>query len=340
MKNIITSVGDCDVSLISVKKPYQVSQGIYVFDIAYNKEPLLIQTPICTVPYSYSIFDNNAFKIDIVTCVSEFFSLLEKVHQHIINKINTFNPSMLETKQFINYTKEVNDDEIRIRLKNTSTHNILAFDRNSAAIPVSSIQSLDKVVCLYQLQRVVVQKDLYVFSTCLIQMKRLNIGLKTIETCLIKTSEVIDAYGGIDLTKYNKMKHMGIPVEAIEHKMTMDGLKKECIKYWVDFQNLRLPPPTSALNIGNPMRPPPPPPLPPKMGALPSNRSLPAVTGKPEFLKDIMSSNFRLKKVEMTKTEDKIVSKLATKFKDDFGYAPPTLQDILNARTSLRKVSK
>jgi hypothetical protein len=346
MYSIITTDDDCDLSLISVKKPYQVSHGIYVFDIAYDKKPLLIQTPICTIPYSYSIFDNNAFKIDVVTCMKNFICTTDRIHQHILNKIRVHDSNLLNNKQAIDYIKDMNDGEARIRLRNTSTKNIMAFDRNSTSIPVSTIQSFDRVICLYQLQRVVVQNDMYMFSTCLCQVKRLNVSLRQLDTCMIKTSDNVEKYGDVDLTKYNKMKQLGIPIEAIEHKMIMEGLKKDCIKYWMDFQTLKLAPSNSQVNVrGTPLPPPPPPPPP-----IPIPSSFPTQNGGPSkmqgFLKDIMSNNFVLKKRDdsimtpLSKVNTKLVGKIASKFKDDFGYEPPTLQDILNARSSLKKVSR
>lgn len=343
---IVTIDKECNLSLISVKKPYQACHGIYVFDITYDKQPLLIQTPICTIPYSYSIFDNNSFKIDVNTNMKAFATTLDKIHSHILNKIRCYDESMVKDKELVDYVKEVNDDEVRIRLRNTSTQNIMAFDRSSLLMPVSNIQSLDRVICLYQLQRVVVQKDLYMFGTCLCQIKRLNVGLKssTNNTCLISTTDSVDRYGSIDLSKYNKMKQLGIPLEAIEHKMTMDGLKRECIKYWMDFQTLRLPSTVMDTKGGQPPKGPPlppPPPPPPAQGLLITNVNSNNNKPKPpDFLKDIMSHNFRLKKATETKENKVVVGKLASKFKDDFGYEPPTLQDILNARSSLKKVSR
>lgn len=344
MCSVITIDKECDLSLISVKKPYQVCYGIYVFDITYDKQPLLIQTPICTIPYSYSIFDNNSFKIDVNTNMKSFVTTIDKIHTHILNKIRCYDESMFKDKQLVDYVKEVSDDEARIRLRNTSTQNIMAFDRSSVLMPVSTIQSFDKVICLYQLQRVVVQNELYMFGTCLCQIKRLNVGLKPSITtsCLIQTTDNMDKYGSIDLSKYNKMKQLGIPVEAIEHKMTMDGLKRDCIKYWIDFQTLRLP--NKVMDGGEQApKPPPLPPPPPPVQRCPlttnTNTNTNMKPKAPDFLKDIMSNNFRLKKAIINSNDNKLVGKLATKFKDDYGYEPPTLQDILNARSSLRKLT-
>jgi hypothetical protein len=178
-------------------------------------------------------------------------------------------------------------------------------------------------------------------------VKRLNVSLRQLDTCIIKHSDNIDKYGDVELTKYNKMKQLGIPVEAIEHKMIMEGLKKDCIKYWMDFQTLRLShtPLPNKVN-GQPPLPPPPPPPPVVLPQL-KDSSLKVGTNKlPDFLRDIKSNNFSLKKrgeseiTPLTKVNTKLVSKIASKFKDDFGYQPPTLQDILNARSSLKKVSQ
>jgi hypothetical protein len=166
-------------------------------------------------------------------------------------------------------------------------------------------------------------------------MKRLNVSLKQLDTCIIKTSDNIDKYGDVDLTKYNKMKQLGIPIKAIEHKMIMEGLKRDCIKYWMDFQELRLAPSNSQTKVSGPPLPPPPPPPPSPFQT--QNRGHSSGSSMPGFLKDIMSNNFVLKKRDdnIMTTSSKVNTKLiASKFK------PPTLQDILNVRSSLRKVSQ
>ena len=161
------------------------------------------------------------------------------------------------------------------------------------------------------------------------------------------TSDNIDKYGDVDLTKYNKMKQLGIQVEAIEHKMIMEGLKKDCIKYWMDFQALRLThTPLPNKGNGHPPLPPPPPPPPIVLHQMKGPSFAGGAPKLPDFLRDIKSNNFSLKKrgendvTPSNKVNTKLVSKIATKFKDDFGYQPPTLQDILNARSSLKKVAK
>jgi hypothetical protein len=329
---IITHIDDCVLDKISVKKPYEVSHGIYILDVTYDKQPLLLQTPICTVPYSYNIFDSSAFKIDVVTMMKDFTNMMTKIHSHILNKVTRHNATLLKNKEYIDYVKELKEDEHRIRLRNSSTQNIMAFDRNAANINLSSIQSFDKVVCLYQLQRLIIYKDVYMFGTSLCQIKRLNLCVQNVSKCMITSHDTVNHYGGIDLTKYNKMKHLGIPIDAISHKMTMDGLKHDCITYWVEFQTLRLPP-----------LPPPPPPLPPPSQP-PTQLQRLSQQNKSvnvNLLKDIMSHNFQLRKVDLKSNSHKEKENpLLKKFKDNYGYEPPSLNDILNARINLKKVEQ
>lgn len=310
MYYIIKSLQDCDLSLITIKKPYEVSKDIHIYDITYAKKPLLIQTPICTIPYSYSLFDNNTFKIDIQLSTKEFLDTIASIHQYVLNKIECYRKEHLQNKSFIDYTKEINN-EYRLRLRNSNISNIDVFDASNNVINVSALQTYDKVICLYQLQRVIVQKDLYMFGTCLCQIKRLSIGMNNIQrNCLIMN----DTYA-----TYNKMKQLGIPNAAIEQKMIMDGLNQSDIKEWYKNQ-----PPITLVPL---LPPPPPPPPPPKILSVQQmNKSI----TKTAFLKDIQSNNFTLRKV--------VHNNIGKKENTKYGYEAPSLQDILKARSNLKKV--
>jgi hypothetical protein len=149
---------------------------------------------------------------------------------------------------------------------------------------------------------------------------------KQCKDCLINIVNTLETYGGVNLDKYNKMKSLGVPLEAIEHKMTMDGLNRDCIKYWMDF--------TKLVSVQAPPPPPLPPPLPTLLTRVNNGAPKPPIA-KLGFLKDIMSNNFALKRVQKEHHNVNMTKKL----KNRFGYEPPSLDDIVNARSNLKKVS-
>jgi hypothetical protein len=327
--NILTIKSEYEHKKIALRKPYKTASGIQVFDIVYDKKPLLIQTPTCIIPYSYNLFDNDAFKLDITTTCKKFVEMISNINKHILAKLDKYDNTILENRVCIDYLKYVNNsDEHRIRLKNCSTSNITAFDRDCNTINIRSLQTFDQVVCLFQLQRLIIQKDTYIFSTTLLQVKKLNISLSALPICLIKDNEDnLNYYKGIDLTKYNKMDSLGIPLVAIHQKMCLDALDKDCISYWTEHIRTRISKCKSTSL--HPLPPPPPPPLPPSSFAT----SLKLKTFKPDFLKEISSNNIVLRKVG-----EQVSNKSQENFKHKFKNTVPTLGDILKAKSNLKKV--
>lgn len=112
----------------------------------------------------------------------------------------------------------------------------------------------------------------------------------------------------IQETKYERMIRMGVPEAAVKQKMIMDGI---------------LPGP-STFTIPPP--PPPPPPL-----AFKSSPSLAMA------LIDIKSGNFTLKKAQkhtLLENNVSIIKRLSSSAK----HEPPTLEEILKAKSQLRKI--
>jgi hypothetical protein len=337
MYHIIGRKEDCDIDCIKVKKPYVTSSNIHVFDISYNKKPLLVQTPVGTIPYSYNIFDNTAFKIDVVFTNNLIYELTNLVHDTILQKINKYNPEMLHKKVCIDYINQVNqvkqgEDsplEIKVRLKSPRIDNIGAFDLNRNAIKVSSLQTFDRVICMFQIQRLIVLKDTYFFQAQLVQVQRLNVNISPL-ICIIN-----DEFSHIDFTKYSKMVSLGISIEAVQHKMVLDGLGENAQIHWKS--NLLARKTNISKSAGSiqpcalPCGTPPPPPPPPPPLRLSGTSHLQQPMKKPAFLTDILSSNFELKKTS--------IHMPVTKSSIKMGYNAPTLTDILTAKSRLRKAT-
>jgi hypothetical protein len=203
-----------DLVAVKVKKPYTVNENIYIFDISYDNNALMMQTTPCVIPYSYYIFDNKSFQLDVHSCSHVLKEFLNKTNEHILSKIKKFDTEVLSNKMFIDYLKEVRQEpknEYRLRLRNINVHNVNFFDHRNNSIAVSTLQTFDRVICLFQLQRLVVQKDTYYFQASVVQIKKLNTPLVVARECLIQITN--NEFEECELSVYD-----GVPIQAIEHK--------------------------------------------------------------------------------------------------------------------------
>ena len=100
--NIITSYDINEVySRIKVKKPIKFNNKIILNIYDNIQENLLFQSPVMYLPYDY-IYDEN-----IIRCMDvceynddKFINFITTLYKKIINKINAFNSSLFEDKNF------------------------------------------------------------------------------------------------------------------------------------------------------------------------------------------------------------------------------------------------
>lgn len=311
---------------ISVCKPYSVIENTHIFNIKYTNNVFLIQTPVCVIPYSYSLYDNNSFKLDVVTDTSKIYTMLNKCCSYITEKIGKYNEEYVKDKHITEICCKVKD-KYKLSLKNKDASNVYAFNSNEEQISLTTLHTFDRVICLFELKRLVIKNDKIFWQTNLVQIKKCSTIIQpSFSRCLITGNDTkIDDHDMF--SKYSKMFQMKIPLEAIKHKMLMDGLTEVDFNSWSLYQNKSKPPP---------LPPPPPPPM-PILSALSkptTNISLASKKdGTPEFLRDISSGNFQLKKTKIHDVKQKILSTVNREF------APPSLHDIRNALSNLKKIN-
>lgn len=328
MSNInICTVENYDTKHISVCKPYSVNENTYIFNIKYMKNMFLIQTPVCIIPYSYSLYDNNSFKLDVICETSNMYKMLNDCCSYIINKIKKYNKDFISNKNVVDLCTNV-QDKYKLSLKNKDASNVYAFNSREETISLTTLHTFDKIICLFELQRLIIKNDKIFWQTNLVQIKKCSHTIQpSFSECLITGLDTNSNQDSNKFGKYTRMFQMKIPVEAIKHKMIMDGLTEIEFKRW-----------STDLIANNkpkspPLPPPPPPPLPSLNNLVSKNNSVKSDIKAPEFLKDISLGNFRLRKTEPNDIKQKILSTV------NRGYAPPTLDDIRNALSSLKKVN-
>jgi hypothetical protein len=335
MFHIIKESKDCVLSFIDVKKPYKVANDIWVFDLSYNKEPFVFQTPECIIPYSYYMYDNKTFRLDVNMINNEFPQMLSDVNKNIIKRVSKYDNNLIGDKLYINYIKKcesVESNDYRLRLKNNHIDNVVVFDQTKNKIPVTTLQTFDKLICLFQLQRLIVQKDSYMFQCHLLQVKRLNTVILNTSLCLIETFHDVDHELNNDFQKYQKMYDLGIPQAAVRHKMILDGISEHDIQQYMSNMAITKPHKhTQQLVVPSP---PPPPPF-------PLNQLL-AHVDKPELPKLSFLNDIRNNTIKLNKPKSQTLSQqpsICNIMKSKYGYDAPSLTDILDARAKLKKIA-
>lgn len=176
------------ISQIRVKKPYNINDNIFVFDISLDNQPLIIQTTHCIIPYSYYILDNKSFQLDVIARNKHQKDSLGSLNDYILTKVNKYRVDILQGKQYLNYIKEIRLEpelEYRIRLRNVHVNNITVFDNQTNVTDISTLQTFDKIICLFQIQKLIVQKETFYFQASVIQIKKVNTPLFISRECII-----------------------------------------------------------------------------------------------------------------------------------------------------------
>lgn len=316
---VVRTLNDIVMKDVKVKRPFtytlpsKVSQT--VFRVSYAGQPLLFQTPVVVIPYSYSLYDNERFSLDVILLDDEpvFSRLMDSSAEYILEKVRKKYrvPSIIEPCIF----------RSRMRFRTNNIDSIMTFDINNRPMDTRCIQTHDRMLCLFSISRFVVGDSKCYFQLELHQIKRLESipCMVSKDTCLISSSLCTAS----SLEKYQKMHRFGIPIEAIKQKMTLDGLSTSDITHLTsrlstcDATAVATVKPVLAASVAPapaPAPPPPPPPLPPKlMMKLQIQPLRPKVTPevqtqtqartqatqpKPPSLSDILSMKGRLRKVK------------------------------------------
>lgn len=327
--HVITKREDFCEDKLRVIVPYNINGKSY-FDIFYDgKHPLLIQTPLCTLSYKFSIYDDKYFKVDLALednekVRSEFTEMINYIQDLVLSKVRKKYNYLFDGKECV-----YGITSGKCKLVNTNVDTVKAFNIDNKCIDIRNVQPKDQVRALFQIDKLVVSEQSYSFTFRVMQLKKyskvdlFNVG------CLFQDIGGGNScvQGGDDekFDKFRKMMKMGVPLQAVQHKMKMEGFTE-----------------SEIAQFGMVKRPPPPPPPPPPLfsfhgnngnaGGLNENK-----TGGLPFLGDISKGNFQLKSVvENQKSESERIKQKIMKFVDKTKFAP-SLQDILDAKASLGK---
>ena len=136
--NIICESKEINYTRLKVKKPYQVYLSS-IFNITYNDGPLLIQTPWASLPYSYSIYDNKYFSMDILIDDESFLVMYRRLIKFIYSVLKMDGCFGL--------------DENKLRLKNENVQSIAVFNNLMQKINLMNVTRFDVVKVIFQIDK-------------------------------------------------------------------------------------------------------------------------------------------------------------------------------------------
>uniref|UniRef100_A0A6C0BDY7 Uncharacterized protein n=1 Tax=viral metagenome TaxID=1070528 RepID=A0A6C0BDY7_9ZZZZ len=232
---LFSDINDIDNSLIRVKKPYCLYRR-HIFEIYYGEKnyQFLLQTPEIMMSYGYQKSNTNSISMDIVfrsgVFVKKINSIIDSVEQKLKRKYN----DLFNDKQKFHVVFEN-----KIRLKNHDASSITVFNENNSQIALENISRDDKISVILQIDKIIVYDKFYIAYLKLVQIKKMSCG---ITQCLFAKSippppplpppppplphliKCDDECNELP-EKYKKMLEMGVPLQAVKHKMTMDGVQ-------------------------------------------------------------------------------------------------------------------
>lgn len=210
-----SNIDELDTKSLRIKKPYSLYKK-QIFEIYYGEQNniLLIQTPECILK-GYQIFqDTGQITFDTSFNNNIFIDALSKVITRIQERLS----KRLSNTKFINPLQNQ-----LLRLKSKNTTDIKFFDSNNNIIDITKLKRDDKLHTIFHIRDIIVYESICTLNFILHQVKKIEI----VTPCLFNVPPPearADTSGlppGTD-EKYKKMLAMGIPLQAVLHKMKME----------------------------------------------------------------------------------------------------------------------
>ena len=276
-----------------------------------DESPLLVHISHAIVDKNPCVFDSGYMYMDISLSERDK-ETIQCVEHGVLEKIS-------KSKQWRNIIHEVVSplsSSSVLRTRNFKTDNIEVYADGAEDLDiVRDIAARDRISFVLHVDRLVVTPHGGYFHYSIIQLKKHSFSK-------LSRSVLREDDGGEQQNRYQQMLKVGIPIEAVRHKMRLDG----CDDFTIDQLKIEL------LHSQNIMPPPPPPPLPPP----PLLTTVKTGAGVPPLmacLSDIKSGNFKLKSMQPP-TKGRVLKYV------DVSKKVPSLAEIQSALKNLRSLTK
>ena len=249
-----------DKDKIRIKKPIAVGLGNYRLNIYYLGNPLFIQTPTLYNPFDISRYDSLDILINSIEDNLGFLDIIKYISSLAEKMANSYD------LQYINSIKYNNHSPDR-RLRLNISKSCGVFDKDKKKIDISHLKG--KTMAKYIISPAYIWMN-YVSKTYGIYWEVIQVKVmkKNYDIYMFLDDDEVTSTGAPPPPppppplphlpilnsflpdKYNKMIKMGIPREAIENKMILDGIDPGLYfnKKSKDILNIIRPDPLSLTN--------------------------------------------------------------------------------------------
>jgi hypothetical protein len=354
------NITDLELDRVKIRKPSIDDKTVFKIHYLYPNEldtALVLQTSIHYLCYrpSTDVFNNCSIMLQDNPRNPEFHAI-EKLESNIIARIQSRYPETFKDKVCIPL---VNTDKQTLRLKN-KIDDIVVYTRDNKVHKIGCLYPCDRIKVILRLDHMWVSKHTYGLCAYILQVLTLENVVDLSEPKLSVTKYELENMGGLSIEaheRFSKMLKVGIPIDAVKQKMTLEGYNEFDISRFFSRSKTNthttttqtsgkqgVPPPPPGPpppppRIGGPPPPPMPPPKPPPPNML-SNAASHASNAMHQIFSTIRSGAFTLKKVvqEGAKKQEQHNEKALKGV--DRTKRVPTLEEIVNAKGKLKKPDK
>ena len=162
--HVITVDSNIDPKCIKVRKPYTLHNKLH-FEITYaaaaaQRVPLVIQSPLCIMPFNYSLYDDKYLQLNLQITSERFVKIIHDIKTIIYHKV----------KKIRDFTFEPSST---LRLYNQDYESVGVFDNNAKASTLKNLVKLDKIYVLFQFEKLVLcENNNATFMYKLLQIKK------------------------------------------------------------------------------------------------------------------------------------------------------------------------
>jgi hypothetical protein len=236
--NTIFKPNEINIKNITLKNKINISDDFTNYPIKYKNNNLIIQTPIVYLPFGINKYNNKSY-IDISFINIKNDPVMCKFEQLIVNIHNCIKKKVSKKIKFVSSFKSTEYYPDRLRL--SFYEDILVFNEAKSLITLDYVKSKIYSKLLIIPQFLWTNNKVAGIVWNILQMK-------------IYSKPMLDTYSFIDdeevnIDKYIKMMRCGVPIKAIQNKMSLEKLDPNLLDKFIPKDSSKQ---TSSLTLSIP----------------------------------------------------------------------------------------
>ena len=229
---------EINIQNITLKNKINISDDFTNYPIKYKNNNLIIQTPIVYLPFGINKYNNKSY-IDISFINIKNDPVMCKFEQLIVNIHNCIKKKVSKKIKFVSSFKSTENYPDRLRL--SFYEDILVFNEAKSLITLDYVKSKIYSKLLIIPQFLWTNNKVAGIVWNILQMK-------------IYSKPMLDTYSFIDdeevnIDKYIKMMRCGVPIKAIQNKMSLEKLDPNLLDKFIPKDSSKQ---TSSLTLSIP----------------------------------------------------------------------------------------